>query len=158
MARREVSKLTDMNLLIHNQVRKMRNKFRKLVCGDENKRIRDFVDENKEVPSVVKLFDKLLFTFGVFNIAIFQYFMLNAPQKYWLYHTFTLSFLLSIRLYYWKKQKWHYFLLDFCYFTNLWLVICCLFRLDHIQTFFNACFICSVGNNSFNLFFSVPHF
>jgi hypothetical protein len=141
----EEPKLTSVNLLVHNQVRKMRNKFRKIVTGDENKRIRDLIDEKREIPSYVKLAHKIFFTFGVFSIAIFQYFMLNAPKKYWICHSVTLAALMVIRFREWTRLKWQYFMLDFCYFTNVWLLLCCFFNLERFPTFFNACFICSVG-------------
>ncbi|CAM9252273.1 unnamed protein product, partial [Ectocarpus fasciculatus] len=123
----------------------MRSKFRKAVTGDEKKRVRDLLDEKKKVPKNVKLFDKLFFTFGVTNIAICQYFMMNAPRWYWLYHCFILTSLLLIRFFQYRKLKYHYFLLDFCYFTNVCLAVCRLFGLDTCKTFFNAIFICSVG-------------
>jgi hypothetical protein len=124
----------------------MRGKMRRLLTGHEDRRIRDLLDEKKKQPHNVKLIDKFLFTFWVFNISIYQYFMLNKPEDYWIYHVVSLSILLLIRLYVWRQMKWHYFLLDFCYFTNLWLLVCCLFRLDErLPSFYRAAFICSVG-------------
>lgn len=135
----------DVDLLVQEQVAKMRSKFRKVVTGDEKKRVRDLLDEKKKVPKNVKLFDKLFFTFGVTNIAICQYFMMNAPRWYWIYHCFLLISLLFIRFLQYRKLKYHYFLLDFCYFTNFCLAICRLFGLARYKTLFNAIFICSVG-------------
>lgn len=131
--------------VVKRLARQMHSRLRKLLTGDENKRIRDHIEERKEVPSNVMLIDKLVFTFGVFNIAIFQYFMLNIPRYYWMYHTAILSALMAIRFKAWKKLKWQYFLLDNCYFSNVWLLCCCFFGLDRYKTFFNACFITCVG-------------
>jgi hypothetical protein len=136
----------DVDILVQAQVDKMRSKFRKIVTGDEKKRVRDLYAEKKKVPKNMKMFDKLFFTFGVTNIAICQYFMMNAPRWYWIYHCFLLTSLLLIRFIQYRKLKYHYFLLDFCYFTNFCLAICRVFSLDLLyKTLFNAIFICSVG-------------
>ena len=71
--------------------------------------------------------------------------MMNAPRWYWYYHCFLLLFLMTIRYFEYRKLKYHYFLLDFCYFTNVCLAICRLFELEVYKTLFNAIFICSVG-------------
>ena len=81
------------------------------------------VDEMEHQPKTIKIFDKLAFTFGVLNIAATEYYVVAEPRKYWLWFTVTIPILLLSRYRHYKKNRMHYFLLDFCYSINLFSLI-----------------------------------
>jgi hypothetical protein len=123
---------------------KIRSRWRKFVTGDEKKRIRDHIREAEEQPSYVKFFDKLAFTFGVLNILVCQYFLLNTPAFFWLWYSFIVPILLCARFYYFSRLGWHYFMIDFCYYVLLCTLVN-IFILKDSTTFFKTCFIYATG-------------
>lgn len=92
--------------------------MRKVVTGDEKKRVRDLIREKKQKPQYIKLFDKISFTFFTLNLPICQYFLLNRPEYFWLWFSFIIPILLIARYFYFHSLKMEYFLYDFCYFSN----------------------------------------
>lgn len=125
-----------------------RRRLRKYVCGDEEKRVRDHLRENihekAQRPEWVKLIDKVSFTLGVLNISICQYFLFNQPSAFWVWYSLITPILLYSRMKHFKRKGWHYFLLDFCYFTLL-LSYVHLFLLPHSRILFNVLFIYANG-------------
>mmetsp|Transcript_26026 Transcript_26026/g.74508 ORF Transcript_26026/g.74508 Transcript_26026/m.74508 type:complete len:421 (+) Transcript_26026:125-1387(+) len=82
----------------------------------------DKVKRRAKQADAVKFQDKLMFTAGVFNFAMTCY--LSGAQPAWIPHVYSAKFLclIALRLYFYRKEKFGYFLLDFCYFANLvWL-------------------------------------
>eukprot|EP01041_Mallomonas_annulata_P010786 gene10786-22515_t len=75
----------------------MRAKWRKVVTGSENTRIRDHLIEHQEEPQYVKFFDKVAFTLGVLNIVICQFFLLNRPEYFWLWYSTAIPILMLAR-------------------------------------------------------------
>ena len=71
-----------------------RRSWRKVVTGDPDKKIRDFV---KEVPQV-KTMDKFAFTFGVGCICLSEYLALRQPLLFPQYYVLIICFLLTNRL------------------------------------------------------------
>eukprot|EP01032_Pedospumella_encystans_P029460 gene29460-33270_t len=71
-----------MERVFRDQATKLRSKFRKVVTGDEKKRIRDRIRETQDEPRYVKFFDKVAFTVGVLNMGVCQYFLLNRPDLF----------------------------------------------------------------------------
>ena len=67
---------------IRRSSQKIQAKWRKIVTGNEKKRIRDHLKEAQQQPHYVKLMDKLGFTMGVLNITACQYFLLNIPEYF----------------------------------------------------------------------------
>lgn len=96
-----------------------RKKIRKYVCGDESRRVRDHLREKSRKPEYLKLMDKISFTMGVLNISICQYFLFNQPKAFWIWFSVVIPILMYSRLKHFRRKGWHYFLLDFCYFTIL---------------------------------------
>jgi len=92
-----------------------RRKWRKMVTGDPEKRIRDHM---KEIPQV-KLYDKISFTFGVLCICCTQWLALRHPNLFPIYYYTLMSILLVNRLVTYSQENWQLFMLDFCYFVNL---------------------------------------
>ncbi|CAD7923261.1 unnamed protein product [Amoebophrya sp. A120] len=81
--------------------------------------------EKREDPSYIKLWDKLSFTGGIMNLILVCYFIFG-PHKFLLtpyLYTLQLCVLIPWRFWKYKRLKWVYFLLDFCYFGNLLLLL-----------------------------------
>jgi len=70
-------------------------------------------------PVNVRLQDKISFTVGIVNIALTSFFLGRLPQYFFWVYTVKFPLLIGLRYYFYHKNKWHYFLLDFCYFANL---------------------------------------
>jgi hypothetical protein len=119
-----------------------RKKWRKVVTGSEDKRIRDLIKEKKDKPQYVKLLDKIAFTLGVLNIPTCQFFMLNRPQYFWMWYIFIMSLLLVSRFFYFRAIQLQYFLYDFCYFTNILSLVCIFY---HPAWLFRMVFIFTNG-------------
>lgn len=134
----------DIERIILRQGVKLKSKFRKVVTGDPKHRVRDkvttIIRENKKKPKYILLLDKLLFTAGVVNIPICQFFMLTRPDLFWVWYSISLPLLMIGRFIYFKKNKWQYFLLDFCYFTQF-LTFLMIYFIKNSPAFFNMCFI-----------------
>ena len=63
--------------------------------------------------------DKLTFVFGVLLLVVIQYLMLRKPA--WVHHAYAV---LIVALMIWRyvqyhALKYHYFMLDFCYYVQL---------------------------------------
>ena len=109
--------ITEAQTVLLKQADKLRSKWRKIVTGDERKRIRDLIKEKKESPKVIKLADKLLFTMGVLNISGAQYYILNEPHNFVHFYTVIMTILMIVRIPSFNFTNQEYFLFDFCYFT-----------------------------------------
>ena len=106
-------------------------KWRKAVTGDPNKRIRDHM---KETPQV-KMLDKFSFTLGVLTIVFSQWLLLRQPQYFAKFSALMLTCLIVWRYFDYKSQKYELFLLDFCYFVNLSVIVQSLFFPDNRRWF-----------------------
>jgi hypothetical protein len=124
----------------------LKNKWRKLVTGDEKKRVRDLIRERKKEPFYIRLIDKLAFTLGVINISMSQYFLLSRPQDFWRWYSLIIPLLMIVRTREFKKRKFDYFLFDFCYFV-LVLTFIYLYFFNQSEILFNICYIFSNGIN-----------
>ena len=71
-----------------------------------------------------KLKDKLSFVLGVCIFVMFAYIMGRWPNDFFykFYATFV-PLLVFIRFVDYKTKKWHYFLLDFCYFAGAMVIL-----------------------------------
>lgn len=131
-------------VLIDEHGTKAKEKLRQVVTGDKTKRVRDHIREKKEKPHNIRLLDKISFTAGVMNIPICQYFFINDPSHFYIWYSIIIPILLTARTIYFKQLKYHYFMLDFCYFTQL-----CIFSMMYLfpqsSAFFNVCFIFANG-------------
>ena len=101
-------------------------RVRKSLTGAEDRRLRDLVRENTmrmrialERPPVVRLRDKVSFLLGVLGCFVLEAVALLHPEHFWVCYSVYIVPLLLARVYYYKVLRWHYFLLDFCYASNL---------------------------------------
>lgn len=111
--------------------RKATSHVRKTLTGDPNKRIRDHM---KEVPQV-KLIDKVSFTFGVMLIILIEFFMLRIPQYFPVFYYIAITILFTVRYFDYRREKFQFFMLDFCYFVNVSCIVQTLFFVNN-ETWF----------------------
>lgn len=65
----------------------------------------------------MRTLDKLSFIFGVALFGSFAYILGSMPNHgFYIYYSLLVPVMVAIRYVKYKPRKWHYFLLDFCYF------------------------------------------
>jgi len=134
--------------VIQEHGKKLRSKWRKIVTGREDTRIRDHLIEFQEEPRYIKAFDKVAFTLGVLNIVACQYFLLNQASYFWLWYSIVIPLLMVARFYTFKKKAMQYFLLDFCYYS-LFCNFCLLFIFSNSPLLFKICYVYANGPVAF---------
>ncbi|CAK4073476.1 unnamed protein product [Aphanomyces euteiches] len=95
----------------------------KIIWGHEDQSIKD--------PYYVKFLDKTQFTLGVLGVMLTQYFVVARPSHFWLWYFVCTPIVIALRIIYFKRVGWQYFLLDFCYF-----VIAC--SMTHVTFFYDS--------------------
>jgi len=98
-----------------------KRRLRKAVTGNPDKKVRDYM---KEVPQV-KLVDKLSFTFGVMCIIATEFLALRYPQWFTTFYLVLITGLLVNRYRDYVALNEHLFMLDFCYFMNVSVLVQC---------------------------------
>lgn len=70
----------------------------------------------------VRLRDEIAFLLGVVNLAVTSFLLGKKPE--WIPMLYTIKFVVLVgsRVYLYKRARFHYFLLDFCYFANVMLL------------------------------------
>ena len=71
----------------------------------------------------VRTLDKICFSFGVANALTEAYFFGGWHAQQVLFYTAKAPILITARLVYYWFKRWHYFMLDFCYFCNAALLL-----------------------------------
>lgn len=112
-----------------------RKKFRKLLTGSEDKKLRDHIRENTDrirdetrkriqevketlkLRPVVKLIDRIVFFVGVVTLLVTEAVLLIMPHYFSSWYLFTITPILLLRFQVYQKKKWGYFCIDFCYFV-----------------------------------------
>jgi hypothetical protein len=107
-----------------------------------NKRRAD-IEQRLKNPPFLRLIDMASFVFNVCLIPLTQYFILVYPQNFYILYTAIIIPLLMQRYMHYHALKYHYFLLDFCYFCQLILLYYCYFRPD--STLFQMLFLLCNG-------------
>lgn len=102
------------------------------------KRIAKKADEHEH------FINKVTYSIGVLCFGTFCYILGRRP--YDIPHLYALFFCIAapLRWAYYKSKKWHYFLLDFCYYANAILISYLLFFPDNAKLFL-LCFAFSEG-------------
>jgi hypothetical protein len=90
--------------------------IRKAVTGDPTgeTRVRDYV----KLPRAIRTIDKVSFTLGVVGLLVTQFVATEYPTSFHVYYLATAPFIFSHRAYQYFVIKYHYFLIDFCYYAN----------------------------------------
>ena len=71
----------------------------------------------------VLLRDKAAFVLGVFHIIASAYWLGRAPSTFYRLYTVKAALLLTLRLALYRRDKMHYYLLDFCYYANALMLL-----------------------------------
>lgn len=106
------------------------------------RQVETLVTEKKE--TLLRLRDKLSFVFGVVNIALTAFLFGRFPEWMPLFFTVKFFVLIGSRLFVYRSRRWHYFLLDFCYFVNI-LVLFYVHFFPNSHLLFAICFSFSNG-------------
>jgi hypothetical protein len=76
----------------------------------------------------MRTLDKLSFIFGVALFGSFAYILGSMPNHgFYIYYSLLVPIMVGIRYVKYKPRKWHYFLLDFCYFGGATVLAFILF-------------------------------
>jgi len=95
-----------------------KRRWREAITGDPDRRIRDQMDD-REVQKRVKLVDTASFTLGIVMVMIAEFLLVGYPSGFpWFYLVLNIMLMLLRYLTY-KAIKNHFFMLDFCYFLNI---------------------------------------
>eukprot|EP00566_Odontella_aurita_P012427 CAMPEP_0113581328 /NCGR_PEP_ID=MMETSP0015_2-20120614/31223_1 /TAXON_ID=2838 /ORGANISM="Odontella" /LENGTH=481 /DNA_ID=CAMNT_0000485727 /DNA_START=138 /DNA_END=1583 /DNA_ORIENTATION=+ /assembly_acc=CAM_ASM_000160 len=154
----ELISLRVLEVRIRKNLSQQRGAFRKTVTGDPNRRVRDHARSQAEKTgravrkvarkavtgsgdrsisdwvkqaNVVKTVDKASFALGVSLVCTTEYVLLKRPSDFGRYYVSIVSIMMLLRLYMYARNKWIYFLLDFCYFANASCFISVLFLPDN---------------------------
>ena len=114
---------------------------RSTITGRQDIRVRDFV----QMPRVVRRMDKYSFTLGVLGISATQYVMLQKTDLFKYYYCVVMFPLLALRVYLYRQYKWHYFVIDFCYFVNALGFLLVLTPLARHPSAWQTLFVTSTG-------------
>mmetsp|Transcript_42665 Transcript_42665/g.68618 ORF Transcript_42665/g.68618 Transcript_42665/m.68618 type:complete len:481 (+) Transcript_42665:129-1571(+) len=91
--------------------------LRATVTGDRTgtMRVRDYV----KMPRTVQTIDKVSFTLGVVGLLVTQFVATEHPEFFWLYYLVSAPIIFVYRVIQYSMIKYHYFLIDFCYYANV---------------------------------------
>ncbi|KAI8835626.1 hypothetical protein BJ741DRAFT_607450 [Chytriomyces cf. hyalinus JEL632] len=95
-------------------------------------------------PREIQRMEKVIFLLGVSFMLLVQHLLVSAPQHLIVLYCWSLLPLMFIRYVEFHRVKWHYFLLDFCYYVNAFLFYY-LSRDSSNSTLFNIVFVWSNG-------------
>jgi hypothetical protein len=107
-----------------------------------NKRRAD-IEQRLKNPPFLRLIDMASFVCNVCLIPLTQYFILVYPHNFYILYTAIIIPLGIQRYLHYHALKYHYFLLDFCYYCQLILLYYCYFRPD--STLFQMLFLLCNG-------------
>jgi len=74
-------------------------------------------------PNRVKLRDKLTFMLGTTGALLNAYWLGWSPSTFYRVYSIEAIVLFTLRVVIYRLKKWHYYLLDFCYFSNVLLLV-----------------------------------
>ena len=92
-----------------------RNFVRAKLTGDPRVRVRDYV----KMPRAIQTIDKVSFTLGVVGLMLTQFVATEHPEFFWFYYLCSAPLVFVYRIIQYRMIKYHYFLIDFCYYANL---------------------------------------
>lgn len=71
----------------------------------------------------LRAMDKFSFLLGVLSMLVTEFILLRYPQSLYLAYTIMFIPMMVWRFFSYHRSKFHYFMLDFCYFCNLLLLL-----------------------------------
>jgi len=100
---------------------------RKTMSRDNLKRVliskKKQMEATLQTPPFLKTSDKLAFTVGIVVLLVSEMVLLEYPTMFYKLYTALLIPLLTARFFSYEKSKFHYFMLDFCYFAQFMLLV-----------------------------------
>ncbi|RHZ20703.1 hypothetical protein DYB37_007912 [Aphanomyces astaci] len=97
------------------KIRHVKHFLDKIIWGLEDQAIKH--------PYYVKFLDKTQFTMGVLGVMLTQYFVVARPTQFWMWYLVCTPVVVALRIMYFKRVGWQYFLLDFCYFVTFLSIV-----------------------------------
>lgn len=97
---------------------KWKRRWREAITGDPDRRIRDQMDD-REVRKRVKLVDTASFTLGIVMVMTAEFLLVGYPRGFPWFYLILNTMLMMLRYLTYKAIKNHFFMLDFCYFVNI---------------------------------------
>ncbi|KAI9790481.1 MAG: hypothetical protein M1816_005145 [Peltula sp. TS41687] len=91
--------------------------------------------------------EKLSFIAGVQNIFISGYLIGAHPELMYIWYTLQLLYFMPIRIFTYRRQGYHYFLADLCYFVNLLLMLS-IWVFPNSKRLFISTYCLAYGNNA----------
>jgi len=128
---------------------KWKRRWREAITGDPDRRIRDQMDD-REVQKRVKLVDTASFTLGIVMVMIAEFLLVGYPAGFPWFYLILNTLLMMLRYLTYKAIKNHFFMLDFCYFLNISVLLqslTCSMSSDSglCSTWFKSNFVLSHG-------------
>ena len=113
----------------------------------EGKEVVKPLDNSLQTKPYVKLLDKITFCLGVSLLVLSQYIFMMRPELMHIFYMLIVIPLVFCRYIIYRMNKWHYFLLDYCYYTNLTLMITLLliYKFHIISPLFEVVFVSCNG-------------
>eukprot|EP01112_Ceratiomyxa_fruticulosa_P009524 TRINITY_DN2487_c0_g1_i1.p1 TRINITY_DN2487_c0_g1~~TRINITY_DN2487_c0_g1_i1.p1 ORF type:complete len:435 (-),score=57.59 TRINITY_DN2487_c0_g1_i1:267-1571(-) len=78
--------------------------------------------EDMQKEPFLRLVDRIGFTVGLLTLCVTEYFLLRAPEYMYLWYSVLIFPLIALRFVMYHRLKYHYFMLDFCYYCQVLLL------------------------------------
>ncbi|CAD6499586.1 BgTH12-03697 [Blumeria graminis f. sp. triticale] len=91
--------------------------------------------------------EKISFICGVLNVLISGYLIGASPNFFHIWYTLQLFYFVPIRFYLYRKQGYHYFLADLCYFVNF-MCMMAIWVFPNSKRLFISTYCLAFGNNA----------
>jgi len=102
------------------------------------------LEQKLQTPPFIRTSDKCAFTIGMLVLLITEYIILKKPHHMAYWYTALLVPLMFARYYFYKKAKYQYFMIDFCYFAQAMLLVG-IFLVPSSTLWFQVVFTASNG-------------
>jgi len=102
------------------------------------------LDDKMKYPPFIRTIDKCAFTVGIITMLLTEYVLLQQPQWMHIWYLVLIFPLMILRFWMYHKQKFHYFMLDFCYYCQV-LLMFFLFFVPTDQRIFKMVFALTNG-------------
>jgi len=101
-----------------SSVEKQKEKIKRVIKANKMK-----LQQKIQTPPFLRTSDKCAFTIGIIVLCLTEFILLKKPQVMPLWYTLLIFPLLIARYYFYSKAKYHYFMLDFCYYVQVLLLV-----------------------------------
>jgi hypothetical protein len=102
------------------------------------------LEDKIQTPPFLRTSDKIAFTLGIVTLCLTEFILLRAPHLMSVWYTLLIFPLLALRYYFYYKAKYQYFMLDFCYFGQV-LLLLFLYAMPTSSTMFQIVFALTNG-------------